>query len=62
MVQRLARVLRPGGCVVFNSVSDESREAFRQAGVQVGMQIEEEQRIAVDDFNPITVMKLKKYE
>jgi precorrin-6Y C5,15-methyltransferase (decarboxylating) len=55
-------VLRPGGCVVFNSVSDESREAFRQAGVQAGMLMEEEQRIAVDDFNPITVMKLKKYE
>jgi precorrin-6Y C5,15-methyltransferase (decarboxylating) len=57
MVQRIARVLRPGGCVVLNSVSEESREAFRQAILQAGMGITEEQRIAVDDFNPITVMK-----
>jgi precorrin-6Y C5,15-methyltransferase (decarboxylating) len=57
MVQRIARVLRPGGCVVLNSVSEESREAFRQAILQAGMGITEEQRIAVDEFNPITVMK-----
>jgi precorrin-6Y C5,15-methyltransferase (decarboxylating) len=57
MVQRIARVLRPGGCVVFNSVSEESREAFHQAARQAGMSLAEEQRIAVDDFNPITVMK-----
>jgi hypothetical protein len=38
-------------------VSEESREAFRQAILQAGMGITEEQRIAVDEFNPITVMK-----
>jgi len=57
MVQRIARELRPGGCVVFNSVSEESREAFHQAARQAGMSLAEEQRIAVDDFNPIIVMK-----
>jgi precorrin-6Y C5,15-methyltransferase (decarboxylating) len=57
MVQCLARIIQPGGILVFNSVSEESREAFRQAVLEAGMCIAEEQRIAVDDFNPITVMK-----
>jgi precorrin-6Y C5,15-methyltransferase (decarboxylating) len=57
MVQRLAAVLCPGSAVVFNSVSDESRQAFYQAVECVGMEVTEECRIAVDDFNPITVMK-----
>jgi precorrin-6Y C5,15-methyltransferase (decarboxylating) len=57
MVQRLARIIQPGGILVFNSVSEESREAFRQAVLEARMCIADEQRIAVDDFNPITVMK-----
>jgi precorrin-6Y C5,15-methyltransferase (decarboxylating) len=57
MVQRLARIIQPEGILVFNSVSEESREAFRQAVLEAGMHITEEQRIAVDDFNPITVIK-----
>jgi precorrin-6Y C5,15-methyltransferase (decarboxylating) len=57
MVQRLARIIQPGGILVFNSVSEESREAFRQAVLEARMCIADEQRIAVDDFNPITIMK-----
>jgi precorrin-6Y C5,15-methyltransferase (decarboxylating) len=57
MVQCLARIIQPGGILVFNSVSEESREAFRQAVLEARMCIADEQRIAVDDFNPITVMK-----
>jgi precorrin-6Y C5,15-methyltransferase (decarboxylating) len=57
MVQCLARIIQPGGILVFNSVSEESREAFRQAVLEARMCIADEQRIAVDDFNPITIMK-----
>jgi precorrin-6Y C5,15-methyltransferase (decarboxylating) len=49
--------MQPGAVLVFNSVSEESREMFRQAVDRAGMRIAEEQRIAVDDFNPIIIMK-----
>jgi precorrin-6Y C5,15-methyltransferase (decarboxylating) len=57
MVERIAARMQPGAVLVFNSVSEESREMFRQAVDRAGMRIAEEQRIAVDDFNPIIIMK-----
>lgn len=57
MMKRIASVLLPGGVVVFNSVSPESQEAFREAAESVGLSIVEEHRMALDDNNPITVMK-----
>jgi precorrin-6Y C5,15-methyltransferase (decarboxylating) len=57
MVERIAARMQPGAVLVFNSVSEESREMFRQAVDRAGMRIVEEQRIAVDDFNPIIIMK-----
>ena len=57
MMKRIASVLLPGGVVVFNSVSPESHAAFREAAESVGLSIVEEHRMALDDNNPITVMK-----
>ena len=42
---------------MFNSVSPESHAAFREAAESVGLSIVEEHRMALDDNNPITVMK-----
>lgn len=53
----LRRKIRPGGNIVFNSVSPASREAFtRLAGLQ-GFTIAERHRIAIDDNNPIEIIK-----
>lgn len=57
MVQRLRAVLSVGGCIVFNSVSEESKRMFAEGVESVGMKIVKEVRMAVDDHNPIWIMK-----
>lgn len=57
MVLRIASVLLPGGFIVFNSVSDDSCRTFREAVAEAGLQIVDSHRMALDDFNPITVLK-----
>ena len=53
----LAGIMPVGGIVVFNSVSEESLNLFRQEAVRSGFRLTDECRIAVDDHNPITVLK-----
>lgn len=57
MVAKVAEYALPGCTVVFNSVSQESLMAFASAAESAGMHIEERHLIAVDDHNPITVIK-----
>ena len=57
MLQRIDSVLLPGGVIVFNSVSDETCRTF-VAGIEtLGRKIIETHRIALDAYNPITVLK-----
>ncbi len=56
-VERIAAVLRPGGVVVFNSVSDLSRERFVASAAASGLKIMHINRITVDDHNPIAVIQ-----
>lgn len=49
--------LLPGGCIVFNSVSEESRTMFYEAVEAVGMKVTSDTLIAIDDHNPIHIMK-----
>ena len=51
--QRMA----PNACIVFNSVSLDSQNLFKQAIKNIGLQITEEVSIQVDEYNPILVMK-----
>lgn len=60
MVARIAGVLLPGGAVVFNSVSEESCRIFGEAAVRYGLSIEGRCRVAVDDHNPIEIIKARK--
>ena len=53
----LAGIMPVGGIVVFNSVSEESLNLFRQEAVRSGFRLTDECRIAVDDHNPIDVYK-----
>lgn len=56
-VARMAAVLRPGGVLVFNSVSESSRERFVASATAAGLKIENINRITVDDHNPIAVIQ-----
>jgi len=58
-VARLHEVMRPGGVIVFNSVSDESRQMFVEGIEAEGMTLEASVRIAIDEFNPIYILKAK---
>lgn len=57
MLARLKPLLLPGAAVVFNSVSEQSLALFEQAVARQGLAITARHRMALDDFNPITVLK-----
>jgi precorrin-6Y C5,15-methyltransferase (decarboxylating) len=57
MLEQINNVLLPGGVIVFNSVSDESAAMFRQGIEHIGKRITGSTRIAVDEHNPILIMK-----
>lgn len=57
MVERISKFLRPGGCMVFNSVSDESCKTFMTAIEKCGRRIVESHRLHLDSYNPIMIMK-----
>lgn len=57
IVARLHEVLLPGGCIVFNSVSESSRQMFIESIEAVGMKIIHCSHIALDNHNPINIIK-----
>ncbi|MBQ9499475.1 MAG: precorrin-6y C5,15-methyltransferase (decarboxylating) subunit CbiE [Bacteroidaceae bacterium] len=58
MLKRLKDVLLPGGCIVFNSVSAESQQTFKESAAQLGFTLESSLHIALNDYNPIEIMKI----
>lgn len=59
MVERIFCHLRPGGTVVFNSVSDESCRLFEESVKECGKSIVESHLMQLDTHNPIMIMKAK---
>ena len=57
IVERVTQRISPKGVIVFNSVSETSQTLFREAIQRVDWHIETESRMALDDFNPITLFK-----
>lgn len=57
MVRRVRNLLLPGGCLVFNSVTAESRECFLQAAQEAGFTLHPPLHIALNDYNPIDILK-----
>lgn len=57
MLEKIKEVLLPGGYIVFNSVSAESKEAFVHGTEAIGMVLQPSMRIALNDYNPIEIMK-----
>lgn len=58
MLQRLKEVLLPGGCVVFNAVSSESQQTFKDSTALLGFTMQPSLHIALNDYNPIEIMKV----
>lgn len=56
-LKRIREVLLPGGVVVFNSVSEASRQAFIEASEAAGMRITASTRVTIDEFNPIEILR-----
>ena len=57
IIAKVKEVMLPGACIVFNSVSAESRQLFEESVASAGMRIIHSTRIAIDEFNPISILK-----
>lgn len=57
IIERILPIMQPDGVIVFNSVSSDSLNAFTQCIESSGLRIVDTHRIALDDYNPITIMK-----
>lgn len=60
MLGRVVPLMPQGGVVVFNSVSDESRELFASSAEACGLCLDHVVRMSVDDYNTINIMKAVK--
>lgn len=56
-LHKLTDKMQGKGRIVFNSVSTDTLELFRQGVREVGWSIDQEMRIALDEHNPITIIK-----
>ena len=56
MLHLIDQVLQPGGVIVFNAVSTQSQDLFREAVAAVGRRVTGEMHVTVDSFNPIDIM------
>lgn len=62
IVKKIKTVMTADCCIVFNSVSEESRRLFEEAVAEAGhdsMQVVSCTRMAIDDHNPIYIMKAR---
>ena len=59
VLNKVKSVLAPSGCIVFNSVSEKSRELFLSITRELGMQPETVHTITVDNNNPITILRAR---
>ena len=57
IIAKVKEVMLPGACIVFNSVSAESRQLFEESVASARMRIIHSTRIAIDEFNPISILK-----
>ena len=54
---KIAPLLLVGGTLVFNSVSEDSRNQFGKAIDDNGLKLEQVIRLTVDEHNPIDTLK-----
>lgn len=59
ITERIAECAEPGGVVVMNAVSEESRRMFAECAGKLGWECGQPLRVAVDDYNPIWILSAK---
>lgn len=57
IIHRLKSIMEKGSCIVFNSVSQESKKSFENAARKVKLYLEPPMVISLDKHNPITILK-----
>ncbi len=57
MLHIIKKVLRPDGVIVFNSVSQTTKQMFLEGIAQMGMTVKQKYLITVDNNNPIAILK-----
>ena len=57
ILQKINEVLSPGGVIVFNSVSEDSKALFTKGIAEINRKVSQCIHLAVDAFNPIEIMK-----
>lgn len=57
IILHLAPLMQPVATLVFNAVSDDSRRLFADAVREAGMTLVSETRLAIDNHNPLVIMK-----
>ena len=56
MIALLDNYLTPGGRIVMNTVSDDSRMGFKEAIEQLSYQMDPEMSIQINEYNKITLL------
>lgn len=59
IVDKITKVITPGGVIVFNSVSQATLDLFEEAICHVGWHISGRMRLVLDEHNPITILQAK---
>lgn len=57
IIEKVTKKLTPGGIIVFNSVTEESKSTFIEAIRKVNMILEHNSRISIDEHNTVTILK-----
>ncbi len=63
LVEIMTKVLQymsPGGCIVMNSVSAQSRQLWDEACDRLHLKVEPPMRVALNEYNPIEILKCKR--
>jgi len=60
MLQQLKEIMLPSGCIVFNSVSRESGQMFKEIATRFGFTLQPSLYVAINDYNPIEIIKATK--
>jgi len=57
VIARVATVLQPGGCIVMNAVTPQSRQQFVVSCQRHGLTLSPPLHLTVNDYNPITLLQ-----
>ena len=60
MMRILTDRLRPGGRMVINAVTDDSRGAFIASCAELGLLLADELRIGINEHNPLSIITAEK--